>query len=243
MLREMLFNLRPTIRAICLYIDKDIVPVMSVNQVDKRSWALGAMHGLNRFYCRAYHDVRVSGVCRVPRTGPAIVMSNHISGLDPMVIQSLLPRTIVWMMAREYYEMPVLGRLYRQMGAIAVSRDGKDSSALRAALRALDKGNILGVFPEGRISTGRELLPIEPGLAMIALRSGATVHPIFQTGTSRGQSITAAVLKPQSVRVHFGAALTLNPAAPTPGRKNLNSASASIQLAELLQRTASEARS
>jgi 1-acyl-sn-glycerol-3-phosphate acyltransferase len=125
-------------------------------------------------------------------------------------VQGVVHRPIVWMMAREYYELPVLGRVFRAIEAIPVSRDGKDSGALRAALRALDAGRILGVFPEGRIATTRgKLLPFETGAAMIAIRAGATVYPVHQRGTTFGQSMTAAVLRRQEVTLTFGPGIEL----------------------------------
>ncbi len=168
------------------------------------------LHAVNRLLCRGYHHVNVAGgPLRVPRVGPMMIVSNHISGLDPLLIQSVIARPIVWMMAREYYQIAALKWVFESIRAIPVSRDGKDSTALRAALRALDNGCLLGLFPEGKISLTPEVQPFQTGAAMIALRSGVPVLPVYQTGTPRGQEIIEAVLLPQQVAIRFGRPIDL----------------------------------
>ncbi|MBC7783135.1 MAG: 1-acyl-sn-glycerol-3-phosphate acyltransferase [Burkholderiales bacterium] len=168
------------------------------------------LQSVNRVLARVYHDVQVSGATRLPRTGAAIVISNHISSLDPLLIQSVVDRPIAWMVAREYYEAPALKWLFEGIQAIPVSRDGRDSSALRAAFRTLEAGRVLGIFPEGRIQLRPPaILPFQSGVAMIAVRSGAPVIPVYQTGTTAGLSMVRAVLLPQFVRVRFGSPIDL----------------------------------
>jgi 1-acyl-sn-glycerol-3-phosphate acyltransferase len=168
------------------------------------------MHGINRSFSRIYHHIDVSGLQAIPRTGPAIIMSNHISGLDPLLIQSVLHRPVIWMMAKEYYDIGPLRKLFETLQAIPVSRDGRDSTALRAALRTLDKGRLLGVFPEGRISTTPRLLPFQTGLAMIALRAKASIIPMHISGSTRGRSMALAFAVPQQVRLRFGPPIDLS---------------------------------
>src|SRR4051812_47529161 len=74
----------------------------------ERSYALRALQGVNRLYARVYHSVEVIAPPQLPARGAAILVCNHTSGIDPELIQSCCSRVITWMMAREYYEMPVL---------------------------------------------------------------------------------------------------------------------------------------
>ncbi len=168
------------------------------------------LHAVNRAFSRVYHHVDVEGELRLPRSGPAILVSNHISSLDPLLVQSVVHRPIVWMMAKEYFEIRALQWLWDAIRIIPVSRDGKDSSALRAALRALDAGRVLGMFPEGRIAKQRQLLPFETGAALIALRSGAPVTPIYQFGTTFRRPMVRAVLAPQQVKMRVGEPINLS---------------------------------
>src|SRR5271154_5039084 len=81
-------------------------------------WALGAARGLNRFLCRSYHNLRVLRPCPIPAQGPAILICNHISALDPCLLQSTCRRVIVWMVAAEFYELPGLNWFFRRIQAI-----------------------------------------------------------------------------------------------------------------------------
>jgi 1-acyl-sn-glycerol-3-phosphate acyltransferase len=174
------------------------------------------LHGVNRLVSRAYHHVEVTGAASVPRRGPVVIVSNHISSLDPLLIQSVVQRPIIWMVAKEYVEIGPLRWLFRSIRSIPVSRDGRDSTALRAALRALSAGRVLGVFPEGRIAKTRQMLPLQTGAALLAIRAVAPVVPVYQFGTTFRQPMVRAILSPQHVRVRFGAAVRVVPDSGTP---------------------------
>lgn len=140
---------------------------------------------LNRIALHSYHQVTCLNPCPYPRDGPAIIAANHTSALDPLIIQSICPRPIRWMMAAEYMNTPMLHWLWRAFPVIPVQRNGRDSSSTRAALRALADGHLLGIFPEGRISPTHDLLPLHPGIALLATRSGSPICPTFISGSQR----------------------------------------------------------
>ena len=164
----------------------------------------------NRVYARTFHRIDVQAPLNLPRTGAAILVCNHISGLDPLLLQAVVSRPIVWMMAREYYELAALRWVYEAVSAIPVDRNGRDSSATRAALRALGNGRVLGIFPEGRIETSRELLPFQTGVAMMAIRTGVPVFPAYLDGSNRGMEMLEAFMKPNDVKLRFGPAIDLS---------------------------------
>ncbi len=155
-------------------------------------------------FSRAYHRTDVLIPQHLPRHGPAILVCNHTSGLDPALIQSVCPRIIVWMMATEYYEIKAMKWMYDMIEAIPVDRSGRDMAATRAALRALGNGRILGIFPEGKIATSRALLPFQSGVAMLAIKTGVGVYPAFLEGTQRGQEMAQAILTPNEATLAFG---------------------------------------
>jgi 1-acyl-sn-glycerol-3-phosphate acyltransferase len=166
--------------------------------------ALSALLGVNRLFARVYHRLTIENACPLPRSGPAILICNHIAGLDPILLQASTRRLITWMMAREYFEIPILCRAFTKLGYIPVSRDGKDASALKAALRTLGRGRVLGLFPEGRIATGRDLLPFQPGVALLARRTGAPVYPAYLSGNHRSPHVARSYLRPAEATVRFG---------------------------------------
>ena len=158
----------------------------------------------NLAFTRLFHDVTVRRPPQLPRIGPAILVCNHVSGLDPLFIQSCCPRLVIWMMAREYYDVKPLGFVFRAIEAIPVERSGRDLHATRSALRALHDGKILGIFPEGRIETTREMLPFQTGVALMAIKANVPVYPAYIDGTQRGKEMKEAFSRPRKAIVAFG---------------------------------------
>jgi 1-acyl-sn-glycerol-3-phosphate acyltransferase len=171
--------------------------------------SIRVLRALDVCFARIYHQVSVGSPHRLPRNGAGILVCNHISALDPVLIQSVCPRLIVWMMAREYYDLPLVGRIFRMVEAIPVDRSGRDMGATRAALRALSHGRILGVFPEGRIETSKQLLPFQTGVALMAMKTGLPVYPAHIEGSQRGKEMLASVITPNSAKVSFGVPIFL----------------------------------
>jgi 1-acyl-sn-glycerol-3-phosphate acyltransferase len=159
---------------------------------------------LARQFASYFHRITVVRPFPAGLSGPIIIACNHISYLDPLCLQAACPRLITWMMAQEYYDLPGVNWVCRQVRAIPVQRQGRDMAATRAALRALEEGRILGLFPEGRLETARQLLPFQVGIALLAMRSRATVVPTYIEGTQRGQSFADSYLAPQRTRLRFG---------------------------------------
>jgi 1-acyl-sn-glycerol-3-phosphate acyltransferase len=175
-----------------------------IDAIHVPSTVVSAVCGANYFYARVFHRTRVLTPCTLPARGAAILVCNHTSGLDPLLLQSATRRVIVWMMAREYFEIRALKRFFQLVDAIPVDRSGKDLSATRGALRALQNGRVLGIFPEGRIEQTRDLLPFQTGAAMLARRAGCPVVPAYITGTQRGKGMLSAFTKSQSAIMTFG---------------------------------------
>jgi len=113
------------------------------------------------------------------------------------------------MMAREYYDQFGTKIICDAVGVIPVNRSARDLSATRAALAALEAGYVLGVFPEGRIAPNREILPFQPGIALLAAKSEAPIHPVYLEGTQRGKSMWEAYLGPNRASLTFGQPLHL----------------------------------
>lgn len=191
------------------------------------SRAIAFFKGINRIFTRCYHHVEVLSPPQIPKSGSAILISNHISGLDPLVIQSALNRPVAWMMAREYYEIGGLRWLFELIEAIPVERSGKDLAAMRAALRALESGRVLGVFPEGRIEVSRDLLPFQTGVALMAVKTDAPVYCCAVEGTSRGREMRQAFSKRCDVKLTFGPEVQIDRSLST--RENLQRVTSSLE--------------
>lgn len=181
------------------------------------------LRAANLIFSRIYHSVHILSPQQLPRTGPGILIANHISGLDPILIQSACSRLIIWMMAREYYDIPCLNPIFRAISAIPVDRSGRDMTAMRNAMRALQQGKILGIFPEGKIETSTQLLPFQTGVALMAAKTGVPIFPSYIEGTQRNLSMKSAYLYRQKAQLAFGRPIRLE------SRPDLELATRSIQ--------------
>ena len=165
---------------------------------------------LNKLYCRLLHGFSWEGEDPLPPQGPAILISNHRSSVDPFILSASTRRILCFLIAKEYYEIPVFHRIFRPMGCIPVRRDQQDVGAVRKSLAAMKQGKVLCIFPEGGI--GRDLTDAHPGAGYLSLRSGAPVIPARVTGTPQADSVWKALITPSSSGVVFGS--TCVPPAP-----------------------------
>lgn len=171
-----------------------------------------AIWWLNRLYCGIWHRLDLSETRALPETGPVLLVANHTCGIDHMLLQATTRRALGFMIAQEYYDVRFLRPFYRLVGCIPVRRDGRDLSATRAAMRTLEEGRVVPIFPEGRIvpTSGRELGEGKPGAAFIALRSGVPVIPAYIRGTPETNEIGRSLLTPSEARVVFGPPIDLS---------------------------------
>ncbi|MBC5825336.1 MAG: 1-acyl-sn-glycerol-3-phosphate acyltransferase [Candidatus Eremiobacteraeota bacterium] len=126
---------------------------------------------------RLAFGARVRGVERVPATGALVVAANHRSYLDPPLLGTWFPRVIHFMAKRELFEIPILGRLLGRVNAFPVERDRADLKSVRRALRLLKKGEVVGIFPEGRRNSDGAARA-RGGAVLIAATAGCPLLPV-----------------------------------------------------------------
>lgn len=143
---------------------------------------LKVIDGWVRLWCRFYHRFQYE-VIQVPKEGAAIVVSNHLSGLDPLLLVCASRRPLRFLIAIEEYHQPILKYLYKSMGCIPVDRHGKPEIALRAALKTLQKGEVIALFPQGRIVLPtEEKKPLKAGVKWLAQQANCAIYPVHLTG-------------------------------------------------------------
>jgi len=125
----------------------------------------------------------IYGIENMPEKGPVVVVANHTSYWDPVVVGCAFNRKIYFMAKGELFRIPLLGSLITWLGAFPVYRDRVDSTAIRTALTHLKAGRVVGLFPEGTRSHTNELLEPHIGATMIASRVGASIVPVALDGT------------------------------------------------------------
>ena len=147
-------------------------------------------------------DVRASGAELVPKDGPLIVASNHVSYLDPPILGCWFPRPIHYMAKEELFRVPVLGSLIRAVNTFPVNREQGDRAAIRHALRVLQQGGVVGIFPEGRRNLDGEA-QARSGAVLLAAMAHCPVVPVALVRTH----LAARRLRAARVEVRIGAPL------------------------------------
>ncbi len=159
---------------------------------------------LVRLYCLVWHRLEWRGRHRVPSRGPVILAPNHTTGLDPLLIQAPSLRSIRWLMYTSYRFGP-LEPLWAAIRPITMDKASTNTAKIRQVVEALQDGDAVGFFPEGRLQRdSRELHPLQPGIAMIQRRSGAPIVPVWVEGTPQRKNMLWHFLQPSRSRVTFG---------------------------------------
>jgi 1-acyl-sn-glycerol-3-phosphate acyltransferase len=177
------------------------------------------LYRLSRLVCLALFRTvwrpTVEGRDRIPRTGPVIVASNHLSFIDSIVIPLAVPRQVVFLAKAEYWE----GRspaawprrlFFAAFGAVPVQREQqRDAQAsLDLARQVLERGDAFGIYPEGTRSRDGRLARGKTGVAWLALTADCPVVPVAVAGTERVMPVGARWPRPARISVTFGEPLT-----------------------------------
>jgi 1-acyl-sn-glycerol-3-phosphate acyltransferase len=146
--------------------------------------------------------------------GGAVLAANHRSSIDPMFIQLAAGRRVHWMVAKEYCQNLAFGPILRALQVIPTNRTGTDINSTKIALKYAGQNSLVGMFPEGRINiTAKPLLPVRAGAAMVAVKAGVPIIPIYIQGSPYLErfSVISPFLMPARVSVTFGKPIFPNP--------------------------------
>jgi 1-acyl-sn-glycerol-3-phosphate acyltransferase len=165
-----------------------------------RPW-LNTLDGLNRIFCRHFHRMHAVQL-PLPKHGPALVVANHVSGLDPLLMIAASHRPLRFIIAREQYERFGLRWLLRAVGCIPVDRAASPHRALAAARHALQHGEVVALFPHGRIHLDTDgPARLKPGILHLAKLSGAPVYPLHIDGVRGVGRTVSAVFQRSRARL------------------------------------------
>ncbi|MEY4187015.1 MAG: 1-acyl-sn-glycerol-3-phosphate acyltransferase [Planctomycetota bacterium] len=191
-------------------------------RVGRAGWRAWVCYEIARVHRSLLVSVEHVGVCTIPEEGPAIIVSNHTSPVDPILLWARhftafrRPhlRVIGYLTAREYFELPgFVNWVCRAMECIPVDRNGRDMQSVRQALERLKQGRLLGLFPEGRLnaeSPDERLLAGDTGVAWLALKAAVPVIPIFIQSAPRSGSMVWVFFRRARVRLIYGQPLDLS---------------------------------
>ncbi len=170
------------------------------------------------------YRLRKSGLERIPEAGPAVLVCNHVSYVDALVISAACRRPIRWVMDHRIYRLPLIHFFCRTVRAIPIAPAKEDPAALEraydAVAQALVDGELVGLFPEGRLTPDGEMGTFRGGIVRILERNPVPVIPMALSGLwqslfarNRDKLARVGQLFPR-IALSVGAALT--PQAATP---------------------------
>jgi 1-acyl-sn-glycerol-3-phosphate acyltransferase len=158
------------------------------------------LHVFFTLFCR----MRVEGRKWLSQPRGALVATNHLSYLDPLVLAAAAMRPMYFMAKSELFHMPILGPILRGVRVFPVHRGSVDRAALRTCEELVGAGQLVVIFAEGTRSTTGRLQEFEPGVGLLALRTRAPVVPIGISGTDRVLPRNIPVLLPGKIEVRIG---------------------------------------
>ena len=133
-------------------------------------------------FINVIYRVRIRGIENIPKTGPAIVVCNHVSFMDPIILGGCVPRPLRFVMYYRIFEIPLLKAFFRQARAIPIASAREDKALMEAAFEAVDAelaaGNVVCIFPEGGITRDGKIARFRPGIERILEQRPVPVVPV-----------------------------------------------------------------
>lgn len=168
----------------------------------KRLWYKLTQWTLGLFF-RVWFRLRIEGQHGPPDTGPVVMVANHASHLDPVMIGVMLPRQICYM-ARATLFNGILGPLIRSYDAIPIDREGSGLAGIRAILKRLKLGDAVLLFPEGTRTLDGQLQPMQPGFIALVRRGKATMVPVGIDGSYEAMPRGVSLPRPAKIAIVYG---------------------------------------
>jgi len=182
-----------------------------------------------RMVLRVVFKTRVEGEDNVPSEGPVILVANHLSMLDPIVLGCAVRRPVRFMAKHELFSSRLFGWVLTMLGAFPVRRGQSDREAFHTALGVLSKGQVLGMFPEGTRSLNGQLQAPYSGAAILAEKTCAPIVPVGIVGTDRVIRKGGRLPRPGRITVRVGRPIYASDLSQGPAQEAGGAAAADVK--------------
>jgi 1-acyl-sn-glycerol-3-phosphate acyltransferase len=168
------------------------------------------LQAFSRIMTTLLFDLKVYGAHRVPREGGVLLVSNHQSYLDPVLLGVRLKRPLSYMAKSELFKHRAFAWLIRSLGAFPVKQGAGDVGAMKETIARLHEGRALNIFPEGSRTENGELLPIEKGVGLVIRKAKVPVVPVVIDGSFGAWPRKNKLPRPHPIRILYGRPLDLS---------------------------------
>ena len=168
-----------------------------------RNWVWFSLQQIAQLFFTVWFRFRAYGIENLPEGG-ALLIVNHQSFLDPLMVGLPLPRPVSYVARETLFRIPVVGWLLRRTYVIPISRETRGTESLRESIRRLEHGFLVGIFPEGTRSLDGKLREMKPGFVALIRRAKVPVIPVGVAGAFEAFPRGARFPRPGRIRVVFG---------------------------------------
>lgn len=170
----------------------------------QRTFLWKALQVLCRIGTTLMFELKVYGKEHIPSTGGVLIVSNHQSYLDPVLLAVQLYRPVSFLAKSELFKNAFFSRLIRNLNAFPVRQGAGDVGAMKETIRRLQQGHMLVIYPEGSRTDTGDLLPIAPGAALVIRRAGVPVIPAIIEGSFQAWPRWRRIFRPHQIAVMYG---------------------------------------
>jgi len=170
----------------------------------KRSFLWRTLQAVARIFTSLMFDLKVYGIENVPQTGPALLLANHQSYLDPILVAVRLRRPVSFFAKSELFENPYFGWLIRSLHAFPVRLGAGDIGAVRELIQRLEEGHVMNVYPEGTRSDDGQIGEIQRGIALVLRKAHVPVIPVVIDGSFEAWPRDSKLFHAHPIRVLYG---------------------------------------
>jgi 1-acyl-sn-glycerol-3-phosphate acyltransferase len=175
---------------------------MSAIRCNRAVWWVSKQ--LTHLFALIWFRFRIEGRRHVPRTGPLLLVCNHLTMMDPFLTGSPTQRWVVFVARDTLAKWRLVGWWLRAVGTVLIDREAPSKDQLKALTAFVAEGNAVALFPEGTRSRDGAVGPFRSGLELIVRRSGATVVPLGLDGIQRALPRGARFPRPRKVILRVG---------------------------------------
>ncbi len=151
---------------------------------------------------------RARGEENVPKTGGGLMLINHQSSLDPLLVGVALQRPVSFVARDTLFPLPIVGWVLRNTYVLPINREAASSRIIKAMIRRMNHGFLVGMFPEGTRNDGREVGEFKPGFIAMIRRSQVPIYPVGIAGSHAAMPRGTILPRFRRVRMVFGEPLS-----------------------------------